>query len=50
MEIADFSGMIWVTLFEEAATKFLGKSASEMKQLHETDVSYFVERNNPYCF
>jgi len=37
MEIADFSGTTWITLFEDAATKLLGKPASEMKLLYEMD-------------
>lgn len=37
MELSDFSGSHWVTVFEEKATKLLGKTAAELGDLLESN-------------
>jgi hypothetical protein len=40
MEIADLSGLAWLTLFDEAATGLIGMSASELMDLQRDDVRF----------
>lgn len=42
MEVADPCGSTWVTLFDDKASAFLGKTATELGELQTTDVSYFL--------
>lgn len=37
MEVSDFSGSHWVTLFEEQASKILNKGADELGHLLDTN-------------
>lgn len=37
MEVADFSGTHWITVFEDVATRLLGKSAEEIGRLLDSD-------------
>jgi hypothetical protein len=39
VEIGDFSGLTWLTLFDEPATVLLGISAEKLVDLQQSDVS-----------
>lgn len=42
MEIADSVSATWITLFDDQAKQFFGKSAQEMGELQTSDVSLFL--------
>lgn len=47
MHLGDFTGQIWVSLFDEAATGFFGISAREMKEMSEespTELQTLIRR------
>lgn len=39
VQVSDFSGSVWISFFDETATKLTGLDAAEFKELSETDVS-----------
>lgn len=49
MHVGDFSGQMWITLFDESARNLFGMSAEEMKDLGETnpeEVHNLIKRTN----
>lgn len=40
MELADATGIFWVTAFEKVAEKLFGKTSTQMGELKEMDVGF----------
>lgn len=38
VELADFSGTTWATIFDDKATTLLGITGAQLAELHENDV------------
>ncbi|AFM99153.1 replication factor A protein 1 [Encephalitozoon hellem ATCC 50504] len=50
MHLGDFTGQIWVSLFDEAATGFFGISAKEMKEMSEESPAELQALIRRMCF
>src|SRR5699024_4025574 len=48
--VADATGSIWVTLFQEQAEKLLGRSVEELAQLYESDQAEYAKAINEVRF
>lgn len=42
MEITDFSGITWSTVFDDKASAWLGVTGDELAQLHKEDVFFLI--------
>lgn len=46
LELADFTGMAWATVFEEKATQMLGMNAQQLGEIQKADVRCITEMSN----
>lgn len=42
MEITDFTGVVWTTVFDEKASAWLGVTGDQLAQLQKEDVIFLV--------